>query len=281
MDERFQTEDIPKIQSPEESIRWYKGSGYGIINSFLRNNIVDEPFLQLHKHHPLLKHIVFMDAVMQPLNRLTFPKEAQINDQELVVYRGIPNLRIPQTWESTKELTDLAYGSTSFTLNGAKPFVSPDNGCCLLRIHIPKALWGQVGGFIFNEKAQRGKRKEILQEDEILLQRNLLYRFDSSPPVNNVYNATLEPYAILERKMKDTERKQLETDFRQQVLDEHKLRIRNLDEWRNVWNANEDRSTKMRLNIVNLYREANPLQDENDLNFAIMIDGGFDEFDNN
>jgi hypothetical protein len=154
-----------------ESLSFYQGDGYQNINKLLR--IPDKD--------TLFNHIKKIDKT------LTNKHEGE------TVYRGIPNLStlLKSTTEAGFNHTFIDHGYSSTTTNFCKSYSFLKAGtCCILAFTIPKG----VKGFSFNEKDKTDFKN--MNEDEILLERNLQY-FLTEPVVINkltVYPCIVKKY---------------------------------------------------------------------------------------
>ena len=147
---RTQHEDYQKKLLPKykESIIYYTGSGYDIINKYLRG----ETTLPSSNEKTVLNHIANLNQVLNNAPPLT---------QSIFVYRGI-KLDGVTKFQKLKEgdVIDLFrdnFNSTSFSLPISGHFAG--NVCCLFMLHLPP---GTKGLYV-------GKLSSYSNEDEFIL----------------------------------------------------------------------------------------------------------------
>jgi len=132
------------MSSQNECLRYYQNLGYTDINQSLRTKYIHE----IERDDPSLYHCIKeIDASMSDQNT------------GITVYRGVNHL--------TPEFRDdffieSGFSSTSTSIEVTHTFLS--EGCCILSMTIPR-----------NIKSYRYKKDTFFKEDEILLQRDILY----------------------------------------------------------------------------------------------------------
>jgi len=132
------------MSSQSECLRYYQNLGYNDINQSLRKKYIHD----IEQDDPSLYHCIKeIDAVMSYKNT------------GITVYRGVNHL----TTEFRDDFfIERGFSSTSTSLEVTRDFLS--GGCCVLSMTIPHHI-----------KSYRYKKDNFFKEDEILLQRNILY----------------------------------------------------------------------------------------------------------
>ncbi len=165
----------------KRALQTYKGSGYGEINSVLRDNAITSAILSdrsARQEMPVLETIRALDSVMK--------NDGRVRNQTL--YRGIPRwlltLFLAQGVQINKSFT-----SCSLSLRGAQLFTTDD--CCILMFELQNPL-----KFYDFSAFETGIRSAALQEAEILIQRNTQFTHLRETNTEGVYTCTLEPYVL-------------------------------------------------------------------------------------
>ena len=155
----------------EQSLKFYQGTGYGVINNFLRDPDFKESVLRYSKTDSTVAHINNIDESM-----------SYNNLGETYYYRGIPGAFIPQSIQSSSSIiVNTSFTSTTSDQKNARSFVD-EGGCCVLVFKIPDNL----KTYIYTYK---GKYKE----SEILVQRNTQFKIKQKIS-RNIYLADLYKY---------------------------------------------------------------------------------------
>jgi hypothetical protein len=159
----------------EKSFKKYQGTGYGVINGFLRDNGFKEELLIRDniKHHPEINDIMNIDMGVK-FNKL---------DTNHLFFRGIDGGFIPNAVRYSSGVI-VNKGFTSCTMNKdvTKAFID-EHKCCVLMFYIPE-----------NIKTYIYKYKGNFSEAEILLQRNTQFTIIMEKSEHPCYFAELSIY---------------------------------------------------------------------------------------
>jgi len=152
-------------KSMEESLKFYQGTGYGEINTFLRDPSFNESILIKHIDDQTVAHINNIDKSMG-YNK--FGKDK--------FYRGIAGSFIPQAINASSGIiVNTSFTSTTSDEKVAKSYVD-SGGCCILVFEIPDNL----KTFVYKYK---GKYSEA----EVLVQRNTQFKIVKQFGKNTYY----------------------------------------------------------------------------------------------
>lgn len=155
----------------EKSLKFYQGTGYGEINTFLRDPDFNESVLTKHKDDPIVAHINNIDRSMDT-NKFGKTK----------FFRGIAGSFIPQAVNASSGIiVNTSFTSTTSDEKVAKSYVD-DVGCCILVFEIPDDL----KTFVY-------KYKGNYSESEVLVQRNTQFKIVKKLG-KNIYYAELFSY---------------------------------------------------------------------------------------
>lgn len=189
------------------SLNYYKGTGYGAINTMLRENYVHKEDLKDENiiKNPLLNHIKNIDYAIQ--------KSGKSNEGK-TVYRGIKKYVIDN---DSKSFIERGYSSTS--TNPQIPAINfSEGGCCVLSMIIPK----NIDSYEYEEKGYK--------ENEILLQRNIEYYnieyLDKSIFGSKLYICNIRPYKLptKEETLKNEKAlEQLRAEYIKKMLDDPQI----------------------------------------------------------
>lgn len=168
-----------------ESVKHYKGHGYGDINKFLREHTQTEIDKFLSSDYPLAKHIKNIDRQMK----------YNIFDKPL--FRGIPGAFIPEAIKQTSGIiVNKGFTSSSMSKDVMKSFTD-SHGCCIIVFAPPKDVKSVIMEYTGN-----------YSEAEILFERNTQFVIDKEKSKHPLYVATLKkwnPPNISESEQKNAE----------------------------------------------------------------------------
>lgn len=177
----------------EKSLKFYQGTGYGEINTFLRDPDFDESILSKHVGDPIVSHINNLDKGMG-YNKLGKTK----------FFRGIPGSFIPLAVDASSGIiVNTSFTSTTSDEKIAQSFVD-NGGCCILVFEIPDDLMT----FVY-------KYKGAYSESEVLIQRNTQFKIIKKVG-KNTYYAQLFSYQPKKVTISDT----LLSERRNQLLED-------------------------------------------------------------
>jgi len=180
------------------SLKYYQGLGYGIINSLIRDADFKESLLTTHKNDEIIQHINNIDS------------QLKYNHYENLYFRGISGSFIPQSIQSSSSIIiNTAFTSTTSNEHTAQSFVDGE-GCCILVFKIPSSLKTYQYSY------------SGYSEDEVLIERNTQFKIVSKGK-KNYYFAELHKYTPPVKTKPDL-------SFEKMIEEERKRQMENIDD---------------------------------------------------